>query len=439
MTHPPTGAAPPAPETRPPHPTLPDPLTLPAPAALPDPAAPPPPPPAPAPGPARPAAERAGGPFPADGPRGAAGPPPGTLRTRPVPGTGLPGPFPARIPDPFAGTRPPEGPRPANDPVARLVTLADPPPRRLHRPEDPAGFPRSPGAREPPEPPGAPPDHPAGLTPVTPAPEPAPWERSAAALRESLADRLPPSWRERTRIPPRAALAAVLLATALFVGAGIRSFTAGTPPIVRTASTVPPSERSDPPDPASGSLPPAGSRGPAAGALPSATGNGQDDRSVDTSAPAGIVVDVTGRVRRPGVVRLPTGSRVADALTAAGGASSGADLRQLNLARVLLDGEQVLVPAPGEHLPASPAVPAAGAPGGSAAGGANGAAQAAAIDLNSATEADLDTLPGVGPVIAGRIVQWRQEHGRFTSVEELLEVSGIGDKVLENLRPLVRV
>lgn len=148
---------------------------------------------------------------------------------------------------------------------------------------------------------------------------------------------------------------------------------------------------------------------------------------------AGVVVDVEGRVRRPGLQHLPPGSRVADAVRAAGGTTAGAILTALNLARLLADGEQVAVPGPGDPAPAAAGTGAgagAGTPGGSASG---------PLDLNAATQAGLDALPGVGPVLAERIVAWRAQHGRFTSVDELTEVPGIGPKALERLRPLVRV
>jgi competence protein ComEA len=171
-----------------------------------------------------------------------------------------------------------------------------------------------------------------------------------------------------------------------------------------------------------GSVPPAGTAPPsAASAVPSA---------------AGVVVDVEGRVRRRGVQRLPPGSRVADAVRAAGGTTPGAVLTALNLARLLADGEQLVVPGPGD----APPTPGPGSPAGGA-GPATGAAPVPAgpLDLNTATEEGLDGLPGVGPVLAGRIVAWRTQHGRFTSVDELAEVPGIGPKALERLRPLVRV
>jgi competence protein ComEA len=156
-------------------------------------------------------------------------------------------------------------------------------------------------------------------------------------------------------------------------------------------------------------------------------------------SPPGVVVDVEGRVHRPGLQRLPPGSRVADAVRAAGGTTSGARLTGLNLARLLADGEQVVVPGPGD--PAT--VPGAGSgvgAGGTASGGAGLSATASGpLDLNAATQAGLDELPGIGPVLAERIVVWRTQHGRFTSVDELAEVPGIGPKALERLRPLVRV
>jgi competence protein ComEA len=159
-----------------------------------------------------------------------------------------------------------------------------------------------------------------------------------------------------------------------------------------------------------------------------------------------VVVHVVGAVARAGVVRLPPGSRVLDAVTAAGGATPGADLPQLNLARLVVDGEQVHVPKRGETLAPAPVAPSgAGSPGAGGSGGAGGAAapggagSTVPVDLNSADAAALDTLPGVGPVLAQRILDWRAEHGRFSSVDELGEVSGIGDKLLAQISSKVRV
>jgi competence protein ComEA len=145
-----------------------------------------------------------------------------------------------------------------------------------------------------------------------------------------------------------------------------------------------------------------------------------------SASAASIVVAVTGKVRHPGVVTVAAGSRVIDALRAAGGPLPGADLETLNLARKLTDGELVPVGVPG----AAPGAPSDGA----AAPGSAGP-----IDLNTATPAELDTLPGVGPVLAQRILDWRTEHGRFESVDQLGDVPGIGESRLAQLRDLVRV
>lgn len=146
--------------------------------------------------------------------------------------------------------------------------------------------------------------------------------------------------------------------------------------------------------------------------------------SARQSATPLLVVDVAGAVRRPGLQRLPTGSRVADALAAAGGAKPGTSTSGLNLARKLIDGEQVVVGAahPGGQQPPAGA-PAAGQP----------------LDLNAATLADLDQLAGVGPVLAQRIISWRQENGGFTSVDQLREVEGIGERTFASLRAQVTV
>jgi len=165
----------------------------------------------------------------------------------------------------------------------------------------------------------------------------------------------------------------------------------------------------------------------AAAGSPSSAGPG----TASAGATGIVVVDVVGQVGRPGLVSLPAGSRVADAITAAGGATPEADVSLLNQARLVIDGEQIRVPRPGEVIAAAP-----GAAGGGAAGGAGGGV-GALVSLNSADLATLDGLPGVGPVLAQRILDWRSEHGRFTSVDELGEVSGIGDKLMSQLRPRV--
>jgi competence protein ComEA len=152
------------------------------------------------------------------------------------------------------------------------------------------------------------------------------------------------------------------------------------------------------------------------------------DTSAGPVGPSGrLAVHVAGHVRHPGLVRLPAGSRVNDAIRAAGGVTSGADLDAVNLARKLTDGEQVLIPGPGD--PPQPLSPGAtSAPG----------APAGLLDLNTATVEQLDTLPGVGEVTAGRIVAYRSAHP-FTTVDELLEVPGIGQRRFDQLKDLVTV
>lgn len=138
-----------------------------------------------------------------------------------------------------------------------------------------------------------------------------------------------------------------------------------------------------------------------------------------------VVIDVAGKVRRPGIVVLPTGSRVVDALAEAGGARRGVDLTALNLARVLVDGEQIVVGgAPPSGIAASAAPEGSGSVG-------------PLINLNTATLAQLDDLPGVGPVTAQAIIDWREANGGFRAVDQLLEVDGIGEKTLADLAPHV--
>jgi competence protein ComEA len=152
--------------------------------------------------------------------------------------------------------------------------------------------------------------------------------------------------------------------------------------------------------------------------------------SADTSpsasaSPAGeLVIDVAGRVKRPGIVTLPAGSRVYQAVQEAGGLRGSVDTSTLNMARVLTDGEQILVGVQ----------PVAGAPAG---GGAPASGGSARISLGTATLEQLDTLPGIGPVTAQAILDHRTEHGPFTSVDDLLDVRGIGDATLADIRDQV--
>ncbi|HET7689681.1 MAG TPA: helix-hairpin-helix domain-containing protein [Nocardioidaceae bacterium] len=145
-----------------------------------------------------------------------------------------------------------------------------------------------------------------------------------------------------------------------------------------------------------------------------------------SATPSGgvVVVDVTGRVRRPGIATLPAGARVIDALRAAGGVRPGVALVSINRARLLVDGEQIVVGTPPPGSAAAAAL--GGVPGGPT-----------LVNLNLADEAALDALPGVGPVTAQAIIAWRTENGGFHSVDQLLDVSGIGDATLAELAPHV--
>jgi competence protein ComEA len=143
------------------------------------------------------------------------------------------------------------------------------------------------------------------------------------------------------------------------------------------------------------------------------------------SVAAYLLVDVAGAVRRPGLVRLPKGARVFDAVARAGGLTAHAERDSVNLAAPVSDGQQVLVPARGS--------PGSGAPGGAGAGGA----ASGPVSLSSATAEQLDTLPGIGPVTAQKIIDYRAQHGSFTSVDGLDAISGIGPARIAELQGLV--
>ncbi|MEU9929316.1 helix-hairpin-helix domain-containing protein [Streptomyces anulatus] len=245
--------------------------------------------------------------------------------------------------------------------------------------------------------------------------------RLVSAVRERL-----PLWvRLRCGMAPRTpvVLGLVLLAA---VGVAAFHFWSVRPQAVRAPEPVADEAAASalPPDPLRSGAPDPVPR-PAAGEPPDAGGSGR--------AGGQIVVDVSGKVRRPGVRRLPAGSRVADALDAAGGVRAGTDMTGLNRARLLMDGEQVVVGLP-------PGPPVSGPAGGGQAGidGPGGAGPSAPLSLNTATAEQLETLPGVGPVLAQHMIDYRAENNGFRSVDELRQVSGIGDRRFAELQPLVR-
>jgi competence protein ComEA len=249
-------------------------------------------------------------------------------------------------------------------------------------------------------------------------------ERTRLALRERL-----PLWVQlRCGIEPKTLLAlAVVLVVA--IGFAVHHFWTGRPEAVRA---------------------PAAERAPAG---PAAEGAGAAGRAAGTVKGSGrltgerLVVDVGGKVRKPGIYRLPSGARVADALKAAGGVRPGTDLSGLNRARRMVDGEQIVagaastVASTGSGARQEPGGVGTGAdPGGGEAasgGGAGGAAPGGLVSLTSATVEQLETLPGVGPVLAQHIVEYREEHGGFTSVDQLQEVNGIGDRRFADIEPKV--
>ncbi|MFE7277754.1 helix-hairpin-helix domain-containing protein [Streptomyces sp. NPDC057623] len=235
--------------------------------------------------------------------------------------------------------------------------------------------------------------------------------RAGSALRERM-----PVWLQARCGLERRSVVALTVVLVLAAGFAVQHFWAGraqsvrAPEVVRAAAAYGGEQQG-------GKTEPGMSTGGASGAS-------------GTAAPE-IVVDVSGKVREPGIHRLPAGSRVADALRAAGGVRPGTKTDSLNRARFLVDGEQVIV--------GDPAAVPGGAPGtGAGAGAIAGAAPTAPVSLNTATVDQLDTLPGVGPVLAQHIIDYRTQHSGFRSVDELREVNGIGDRRFADLRNLVR-
>ena len=191
----------------------------------------------------------------------------------------------------------------------------------------------------------------------------------------------------------------------------------------------------------SAKLPPVERAASASPRSSAATGAGQP-----ASADRPVVVSVVGLVHTPGLVTLAPGARIADAVQAAGGALDGADTIGLNMARPVGDGEQIVVgiaPVSGQPTVLGGSVGSgrrsASPPSSGSAPGSTKPKGGEVVDLNAATVEQLDALPGVGPVTAAAIVAWRQAHGRFTSVDQLADVDGIGPTRLDKLRPLVRI
>ncbi|RMI14249.1 ComEA family DNA-binding protein [Cellulomonas triticagri] len=246
---------------------------------------------------------------------------------------------------------------------------------------------------------------------------------------EPLTAPAPPSGRRRARprrrtgiprwrVSPPTAVAAVVVLALLGGGVALRAGPGATGPAVAVEEPL--------------------ASGPAASGSADAPDPGGAASDGDPDADR-VWVHVVGQVLTPGVVALPAGARVADAVEAAGGVLPGADVAALNLAAVVPDGAQVRVPAPGEEPPVDAALVTTGvdATGGAPAGGP--ASGSGTVDVNRASAADLQTLPGIGPVLADRIVAWRTDHGPFPSVESLRDVSGIGPALLSRLADLVHV
>ena len=260
----------------------------------------------------------------------------------------------------------------------------------------------------------------------------------AAAGHLEVAPQPEASARRRWSVLPRAALAAFVVLATLAAFVGFRAVAAAgqvvrTPGVPSAQATVGMAKSADPapsdPGTSDSGMSDAGASDPGtsdAGTSDAGTSDAGTSGADTSSRPdPAVVVHVAGQVAEPGVVFLPRGSRVHEAIVAAGGAAPAADLTAVNLARVLTDGEQVYVPGVGE-------APRAAAPG---AGVAPESSEL--VDLNRASVDQLEELPGIGPVLAGRIAAWRAANGRFTMVEELAEVSGIGPALVANLRGLV--
>ena len=167
---------------------------------------------------------------------------------------------------------------------------------------------------------------------------------------------------------------------------------------------------------------------------PGGSGAGEkynDPTATDTAVGAIILVHVLGAVARPGLFELHDGARVIDVVAAAGGLSESADPAGVNLARIVSDGEQLYIPQLGEAQP--------GAPPGTTAGGSEGGTTGGKVNLNTASAVEFETLPRIGPAMSQRIIDYREANGRFSSIDDLLNVTGIGDKTFDGLKELISI
>jgi competence protein ComEA len=252
---------------------------------------------------------------------------------------------------------------------------------------------------------------------LPPAPGPAP--DLVAAVRAAGAD-----WLARRRLTFRPGRVVLVVALAALLGVGAWAL------LVRSPAA--PVDEQLP-----RGVPPGISSAPSGAASQAAAGAGSAALVPTTTVSTVVVVDVGGAVNGPGLVRVGKGARVADVVAAAGGATHEADLDRLNLAAPVADGERIFVPRLGQgSIPV--AVNGDGAAG-EPAGGPGSSTPAGPVDLNHATAEQLDTLPGVGPATAAAIVTYRTQHGPFASVDDLLQVHGIGPAKLAALRSKVRV
>lgn len=286
-----------------------------------------------------------------------------------------------------------------------------------------------------------------GEDPSTPVDPPA--SRAAGVLDALVREQAPGSgdrfglaWQDRGRwlrgLHPGAILAAVL-AVAVVVAVVVWRRPAPIEDRLPIAAT---GTASDAASNTAGAEEPAAGQGGNAGSLTTTTAldGPAPDGPTAPGGPTELVVHVAGAVAAPGVVRLGAGTRVTDAVSAAGGLRADADPDRINLAAPLTDGQRVVVPILGQPVPVEvlPSGSAAG-PGSAGASGTADGSPAALIDINTATESQLEELPGVGPATAAAIVAHRESEGAFATVDSLLDVRGIGEAKLDALRDLVTV